>query len=402
MYSAIKTSVVLGALLFIAACYYYKQPQVEVAGGKGWDGVAYHSMYLHFKGDNSQQVYEAPFNKRVGVPWLASKLPMEAQFAFRAINLSCGLIALVFTYLALRTKFTPGVTFACLVPMVCYVYSPLRYTNFYPYNVDPPAIMFYSLATLFITRKWYLAAGFTFVASIPIRESGLYFALALGAAICLSDRRLFVTGITVCAVALAGTLVGLLLQLPGTDYGQLQTIFVSIKHKVLRPVELLRAAACVSMTLGPFLLCKLRNRPGMPAEAGASGAIPRVFLLLCLVMALLGGSDTTRIFFIGFPLYVLLVADWVSGTDTSTISLAVLAGLVANRFNEQIPQPATILPDNDIVGLFSITPDYAHPGVVACFAAFWFVCWFVIAGPARPAVDILLDRNSWGKVFQLR
>ena len=51
---------------------------------------------------------------------------------------------------------------------------------------------------------------------------------------------------------------------------------------------------------------------------------------------------------------------------------------------------------------FFFTPDYSHQGFVAESIAFWVLCWFVIAGPAGPAVDVLFDRHNWAKAFQLR
>jgi hypothetical protein len=52
-----------------------------------------------------------------------------------------------------------------------------------------------------------------------------------------------------------------------------------------------------------------------------------------------------------------------------------------------IPQPIATWPNNDLSGLFSITPDYAHIGIGAAFLAYWFAWWFVISGPGRATLD---------------
>jgi hypothetical protein len=390
MRSALKILVVLALLLVVAACYFRKQDQVNVAGGKGWDGVAYHKMYLHYKGAHSEPSYEAPFNKRIGLPWLAAQSPLEPATAFRTINILSGLAACMFTYFALRPRFGGGVVLACMLPMAFFIFSPIRFPNFYPFTVDPPAMMLCALATLLFSRKHFVTAGVVLVASALFRESGIYFALALGAALAFSDRRNRRAAFIICLIAVVGAVSTTMLHLPGGEYSQFRTVLSSMRHKILDPLGLLRATVCIFMTLAPFLICKSRAISAPPAEVDELRMIGRTFLLLCVVMALLGGSDTTRIFFIGYPLYALLLADWIGGADALTVVLASSAGMIANRFCEMIPQPGATSPGHDVSGLFSITPDYAHPGVVAAFAAFWFSCWILLAGPARPLVDRLV------------
>ncbi len=385
----LKTLVVLGLILAISAGYFCTQDQVYVADGKGWDGVTYHKMYLHYKGASSEALYDAPFNKRIGLPWLAAQLPMDATLAFRGINLLSGLAACLFLYFALRPRVTSGVVVACLLPMVFFIYSPIRFPNFYPFTVDPPAMMLCALAALLFSRRHFVAAGVALVASAFFREPGIYFALALGLALAFNDRRHRSAAALICIVAMAGAVATTLLQLPGGQYSQLLTVMSNLKHKMLHPLGLLRSAACILMTLAPFLICKARTMRDEHADNDEIHRLGRWFLLLCLAMAFLGGSDTTRIFFIGYPLFVLMLAGWVSRADALTIVLSSLAGLFANRFCQTIPQPIGIWPKHDVSGLFAVTPDYAHPGVVAAFAAYWVACWFVIAGPGRTTLDAL-------------
>ena len=54
--------VVLITLMFLGF-YAKKQPQLTVRDGKGWDGVAYHAMYQHYKSIKDEVTYKAPFNK---------------------------------------------------------------------------------------------------------------------------------------------------------------------------------------------------------------------------------------------------------------------------------------------------------------------------------------------------
>jgi len=393
----LNSLVVLGLILVTSAWYFCTQDQVYVADGKGWDGVTYHKMYLHYKGAPSEALYDAPFNKRIGLPWLAAQLPMDATLAFRSINLLSGLAACLFLYFALRPRVRSGVVVACLLPMVFFIYSPIRYPNFYPFTADPPAMMLCALAALLFSRKYFVAAGVALVASAFFREPGIYFALALGLALALNNRRHRPAAALICFIALAGAVVITLLQLPGGQYSQLLTVMSNLKHKILHPLGLLRGAACILMTLAPFLICKARTMRSPHEDNDEIHTIGRGFLLLCLAMAFLGGSDTTRIFFIGYPLFVLMLAGWVSRADALTIVLSSSAGLFANRFWQTIPQPSATWPNHDVSGLFAVTPDYAHPGVAAAFAAYWVAWWFVIAGPGRTPLDAALKLDTWKK-----
>jgi hypothetical protein len=364
---------------------------VSVADGKGWDGVVYHQMYQHYKTGASQVVYEAPFNKRVGLPWLAAQLPLEETRAFRLINIGSGLVAGLLIYLTLLGRFSAGVIIACLVPAACYVFSPIRFPYFYPFTVDPPAFMFYAMSAFFISRRAYASAGMALAVSIFFRESGLYLALALGAVVWSSDRKQRPVGIAICAMAAAVAMALYVLQLPGGKYNQLYTALFFSRHRLLEPMELLRAAACLCMTLAPFILCKARVRPGLEPQRDIEVRLSQCFIMLGAAMAVLGGTDTTRIFFIGYPLYVVLFARWAKEADGLTVAFATAAGLAANSFLERIPQPASALPDHDSAGLLAFTPDYAHQGVVAAFIAFWGLCWFVLVGPGRPMLDESID-----------
>ncbi|MEY3584685.1 MAG: hypothetical protein RJA48_1768 [Verrucomicrobiota bacterium] len=397
MNSLLKFFLTIILLLAVTSWHFRKQDQVNVADGKGWDGVTYHKMYLHYKGVASEAMYEAPFNKRIGLPWLAAQLPLDATRSFRFINLFSGLAACLLVYFALHPRVRGGVILVCLLPMAFFIYSPIRFPNFYPFTVDPPAMMLCALAALFCSRKYFVAAGLALVASAFFRESGIYFALALAFALALQDRCHRPAAGLICLIAVVGAVATSLLHLPGGDYSQFRTVMGSLKHKILEPLELLRAGICILMTLAPFLICKARDNRGAQAALDEQNMIGRCFLLTCMVMSFVGGGDTTRIFFIGYPLFVIMLAEWVSRADALTVALASSAGMIANRFHKLIPQPSATWPNHDVSGLFAITPDYAHPGIVVAFACYWAAWWFVIVGPGRSSLDAALNLQNWGK-----
>jgi hypothetical protein len=345
-------------------------------------------MYTYFKAPSDQPPFEAPFNKRVGLPWLAAQLPLDETTAFKSINVAAGIVAAFFTFLILRGRFRPAVITACMIPLACYVFSPLRFPNFCPFVVDPAAMMFYAIAIFWLSRGWPILAAVLLATSTLFRETGFYLTAALALSIWLSDRRMRRTALTIGLMAVASLALSNLVALPGGPYSQLRVFLWCVREKFLDPLEFLRVAMCFMATLAPFLLCAAPKRLLFRGETDLATVASRNFLFICLAMAAFGGTDTTRLLFIGYPLYVLALAGWSRDADVRTIVLTALVGMAANRFCLIIPLPTSPTPGEDSSGLFDTTPDYAQPGVVVAFAAYWLACWLLVAGPGR----LLLER----------
>lgn len=366
---------------FAVGWYAYKQPQLQVAEGKGWDGVTYHKMYQHFKGTSSDTIFDFPFNKRVGLPWLAAHLPIEETKAFLFINLTAGCFTAFFTYITLRGRCSNIALFACLAPLLCYVYSPIRFPNFYPHMVDPPAMMLYALAAYLLSREKYLPSVLVLTISTLFREVGVYYALGLAVVLlCRGDfPRLKAWGITL--IALSGVVLVWIFQLPGTQGSQSVTIISLALRKLLDPAELVRVVACISLTLAPFIIFLTRATLSPRASIGPAESFGVMALSLSLAMCAVGGGDTTRILFNGYPLFVIILVEWLRGAPPLRVGLAALAGMVANRFRVVIQEPLSGLPSYDIVGYFSMTPDYAPISLSVVTLAYWVIVWFILFGP---------------------
>ena len=396
MRKAAEFLVVVLIMALVAGWYFIKQPQLTVADGKGHDGVTYHKIYLHFKGATAETVYEPPFNKRVGLPWLAAQLPLEETRAFLLINLGSGLLTVLLTYLTLRGRVTAVVLFACLAPLLCYIHSPIRFPNFYPYLVDPPAMLLYAAAAYLLTRRHFFPAVAVLVLSCLFREAGVYFAVGVGAFLLWHGDYPRRSALGLIAFGLSGALLVWCCQLPPSqDVGQLIVVLYNIKHKLLEPSGLLRVIAGVSLTIAPFALCLMRTGRSALAPSGMAHCFAAVGLLLSLVMGAVGGSDTTRIFFTGFPLYALLLAEWLHDEPPLRVALLAVAGMVANYFWLVILDPLTALPINDTSGIFSLTPDHSHISVAMSVLIFWFLCWLLLVGPGWSLTQAVFTPSQW-------
>lgn len=370
-------------ILGVATSWYAsKQPQLKVADGKGWDGVTYHKMYQHFKGQPTDAEFYPPFNKRIGLPWLAAKLEMDATKAFRLINLSSGALAVVFVYLALRGLCSGVVMFACLAPMLCYVFSPIRFPNFYPFTVDPPAMMLYALAAYLLTKDSLIPAAIALALSTFFRESGVYFGVCLAMVMFYHGATPRWKAWLALALAIFAAAIAAKLQLPGPPHSQWGVIASGIKQRLIDPGELLRIVACISLTLAPFALFKFYGKKAEQEKpSGLLVDFAAAALFLSLAMGALGGSDTTRIFFICYPLFVFVLVDWLKDQDSVKVGITAAAGMVANRFRMVIPEPTASWPSHDVSGFFSFTPDHAHISISVATLAYWALLWFILFGP---------------------
>jgi len=391
-------------LLGIVTCWYgFIQPPLRVADGKGWDGVSYHKMYQHYKGLPTDGEFNPPFNKRIGLPWLAASLEIDAAKAFRLINLASGVLAVIFTYLSLRSRCSGVILFACLAPMLFYVFSPIRFPNFYPFMVDPPAMMLYALTTYLLTKELLISAVVTLALSSLFRESGVYFGTGLAMVMLWHGPGKRWKAWFALAVALAAALTVARLQLPGPPYFQWIVVASAIKNKLLDPAETLRVFACISLTLGPFALFRFFgdkvNREKSRCLLLDFGAVS---LLLSLAMAAVGGTDMSRIFFIGYPLFVLVLADWLRHQDLLKVGIAAFAGMVANRFHRIIPEPTAIFPSHDLSGYFSFTPDHSYISTSITTLAYFVFLWFILFGPAWGHLEILFRQiKAWALSVRL-
>jgi hypothetical protein len=367
---------VLFISLTVVLVYYKFQPQILVGDGKGWDGISYNRVYEHFRGEALDSTVIYPFCKRVGLPYLASKLNFDPKNSFLMLNLAFGMLSVFVCWLALIKRYSGLTVWACLLPIYFNIFSPLRFPNFYPFTVDPPAFFLYAVSSFFLVRGNFWGCIVALVISCFFRESGIYFAVLTALALLYAKDVGRYKGILMLLVALSGVVFIPMIQDGGCSGSQLATILDSIKEKITNPFGLLKLLASISLTLGPFFI---GSRIGELVGFDKNDVVIRInglMLILSIIMAAFGGSDTTRILYLSFPLYVLYLARIFNGKNHFLVAFVSIAGMIANRFISKIPEPENYFLNNDVAGWFSFLPETGHIAVALVILIYWiFIFW---------------------------
>jgi hypothetical protein len=183
--------------------------------------------------------------------------------------------------------------------------------------------------------------------------------------------------------ALLGFVIVRLIQHGDCSGSQLRQATHNIGLKWSSPMGWLKWVAGLSLTLAPFLIPATER--GFPARNDMDhlSGIAASFLVLATIMGLAGGSDTTRIFFIAYPLYVVFLAKLIDGAPSATVVVAMVGGLVANRAFNRIPEPQNYNPDNDVSGFFAYFPDHGHIDGALSLILFWILMQWLARYAAR-------------------
>lgn len=342
----------------LLAVFYYAMFQREtVEPTKG--AVDYYWAYQKIKGETPEKEVRWPYNKRTGMPYIAASLPFDAIKSFQVVNVVSGLLCIVLCYLALEAMAVSGlVRAACLTPLLFFEWSPLRFPFLYPFEANPPAMALYAAAAYCIVRRWYIPAAAALAASCAIRESGVFFGLVLAAAIWLLRAAPPRKCLWVGAVSLVGIVVSHMVTLPlwqptnpadngPTAYGtlaysgtQAEVIWYFIKYRLTAPnFGIVASISAILMCLAPFLLCLSTPWKSLSASLKEPVAAASLGLIaISAVMATFGGKETPRIFFTGYPLYVIFLASVIRHEHASKIVFVSLVGLVTHSFTAVITE----------------------------------------------------------------
>lgn len=322
---------------FATMFYLYSQPQNTEFNGLGSDGRDYYKMYQYYSGKSSDELIRYPFCKRPGTPFLASLLPFSAKNAFLAVNLISGFLAIIFTFFALSKVSNILIKWACILPLIFYQFSPIRFPNFYPYIVDPPAICLYALSVYFLTRENYWWSIAALVISCFFKEQGVYFAVMIGLVFLILKKKKTSLCIGMILFSLGGIVLNYYSRFPShRDGSQLATILEFFNKRFSNGGDgFISGLNGIALTLAPFILTLRINALGRLWSLLKSDSILMIitsWFLMALAMGLFGGADTNRIFFVSYPLFVLFLANLMEEQKTFKIGLFSLAGLIANDF----------------------------------------------------------------------
>lgn len=334
---------------FLVVWFYSNTQRETIEPTKG--AIDYYWAYQKIKGETPEKEVRWPYNKRTGMPYLASLLPLEARTSFRVINIFSGLLCILFCY---KTLVAMGVNkytqIACLSPMLFYEWSPIRFPFLYAFEANPPAMMLYAIAAYQIVKKNYTWAALAIAISCPIRESGFFFSLVFTLSLLALKEISFRKSIPIFAISFLGLLINRLTTLPlwqptnpadnsPTAYGtlaysgsQIEVITYFIKYRFLPPdFGIISSISAILLSLYPCLIGFISNKNRNYFRDPAS-LISLSFMAIGAIMATFGGKETPRIFFIGYPFYIILMANLIKNELPIKVVFLTLVGLISFSF----------------------------------------------------------------------
>lgn len=383
--TTIITSLYVSAVALLASWLW--QPAVTLNGGLGWDGINYGHLYEKFVAGSSTLPLVAPFHQRIGMPFLASRLPLDPRLSFYLLHSLFWLGAMALLALTCRKglQIPHSLTILGIVWLQIHWVSTPRATASYTFMVDSASIFFTMALTYgFVTRQ--RATLFIMLAFVGtfFKETVLLWCLCLSfGAFFMADKKEKKAAWLALAIAIVvSKAVSVYCNevVPvATNPGPWTTIENWIRIRALQPFEYLRYLAATFNATGGLLsififtamkFFKDRDRDNtlltLMAAAGA-------YLGLCFF----AGTDLTKFalmsFPLSFPLVLALAAKYIAAARYRSIVLLVALTLPVTHFLELIPSPfkGRELPNLDANGPYSWMMEYAHPFLVAAWLAYF-------------------------------
>ncbi len=326
------------------------QPQISYNDGLGWDGVKYTQIADDFI-DGETVSTKAPFVYRIGVPFLASIFsPNDTTQGFLIINwlfsiLNAVLLALLLTRFTNKKWIIYFLTFLFITQW----HNFFRFGSFYPVQVDSLAITII-LSSLFvllkdgISKRDIAAISVLTLVGIFVREIAVIPALLLllksfgvsafdikaTKANWKSNRRLVRTGVFIpLLVFLVVTFFIRFLVEPTNSYkfynaaisGLYTKAFFTYLHSWI-----------VSYGAVLFIPILFRNEAKQFIK---SNPVMSNFLLIVIVLSFVGGADTERLAYWGFPVVYAMIANVIDKSKMEQSYKLLFVVIIAAQFFAQ-------------------------------------------------------------------
>jgi hypothetical protein len=311
----------LAACVVLAAAYVLTQQRMRFRGGLVWDAKEYAAMARQFH-EGLPLAAAAPFTYRVAMPWLVGRFSWrDPLLGFSVFNVAAGLLTLPILLLLWRRHLRHRAVVAVLALLfVANPHSPFRVDILYPGFVDGPAFLCVCLLLLLgtsphgpRTRDTVLLAGLT-VVGVLFREVVLVASFAVMAGRILESgegggawlrrpwrEHLLAAVPTLLGLVTFATLHAVIVPTPARSLlAQATHTFLYHLHS---PSTLLLAFAAAFGPLAAVLPLFFRQL----ARFLAAQRVYLVYWLGFLAVACIGGSDTDRFMFWGFPVVYLLL-----------------------------------------------------------------------------------------------
>jgi hypothetical protein len=396
--------------LVITLSILFQRP-ISYNDGLGWDGA----QYAQLAGQCGREQLHAlePFTYRIGAPCLAALLPVSPRRGLLIVNVGASVLFLFLLDAWLRRHLSNTIATVVLASFALHWVAPLRQVWWYPTYIDPGALC--AIAGALLMSHRLIPFALICFAGALIRETTVIVPLALmfGARVRsvgidkpkalspppaegLSASSDFKTATVGLLASMAGIVLTHLVATPTSEYWIADAAFYWAFAKPL-PVYLL----AIFITFGPALsLLPI----GWAAVNAHLTRFPdhAMMLVLVLVLAWIGGSDTERFLMWGSPIVLVLIgkaAELIDWTRARAAAALLFVGqIVSGRWLLPIPAdfvetPARAWPiltpwsAQSYVQLYSQTPDRLM-GAVALIEyvllSAILIAWFTWSGNTHP------------------
>ncbi len=341
--------IIVGLFILINIVSQITQQPLTHNKGQGWDGIEYFKMAEQMV-DHIRPVAKSPFVYRVGTPFLVSLFFGEAIIpGFKTINILGNLISTVLFVFWLRQFINNVKIRLAMAALFLFMWhSPTRFVYFYPVHIDPwlfvfimagllgikklqtnpsfPGILLLGLLSFlgFFFRESVVLIPIAFLfASNPILMSGKL-SLVFSNKQIIQDIKNFplMSFIPLLCSAIALVVLSNIV----TSSNIYSFLNFAIIWAVSKPITIYLHALFIAF--GPIIFLLIYKWRWLISFL-AKNQFLLVFLISISILALIGGSDTERIFFWGAPVVYLLIGKCMEDNPVSINSKKIVIAFIA-------------------------------------------------------------------------
>lgn len=333
------------------------QPEISYNDGLGWDGVNYHRIATQIANDE-QISTKAPFVYRIGVPFLVAKLyPDNIKSGFLYLNWIFTILnSILLALLLARFINRKWVIYLLVFFYITQWHGFLRFGSFYPVQVDPLAISLILASLLVLLKRGITLLDIILLSVITLLGTFVREILVLPAVL-LMMKAYFYNKLSPKPLAELVEVNKLLLILPLILFLAIYAI-VRLSVEPTNSHKFYNAAADMLYTKSLF-----RFIHSWIIAYGAILILPALFykqtwtylkqhrimatyLAIIIVFSFIGGADTERIAYWGFPIVFILAGRVLDEIELSKPNLNFLYALLVIQIIAQ--------------RIFNIIPDYPN------------------------------------------
>lgn len=334
------------------------QPEISYNNGLGWDGLNYHQMAEQIA--NGEQIStKAPFVSRVGLPYLVAKVyPDNIKSGFLYLNWFFSVLnSILLALLLARFINRKWVIYLLVFLYITQWHGYHRFGSFYPVQVDPLAISLILASLLVLLKRGITSLDIILLSVITLLGTFVREIVVIPSVLIIAKAYFYFKKSKVTE-ALEVNLIQVnkyLLTLPLLIFLIVYAI-VALSVEPTNSHKFYNAAADMLYTKSLF-----RFFHSWIVAYGAVIILPALFyiqtidylkqhkimatyLAIIIVFSYVGGADTERIAYWGFPVVFILAAKVLDTIELTKANKNFLYGLLLIQVVSQ--------------RLFSIIPDY--------------------------------------------